>query len=75
MPFDLSMSFLFPLILLAVFLSRGIWIIMEYERGVVFRLGRYRMTKLAGLRWVIPFIDRVIKVSLGPSRWTSPPRT
>ncbi len=74
MPFDLSMSIVFPLILLAVFLSRGIWIIMEYERGVVFRLGRYRMTKLAGLRWVIPFIDRVVKVSLRTVAMDVPPQ-
>lgn len=37
-------------------------IIMEYERGIVYRLGRVAGIKERGLRWLIPFIDSVIKV-------------
>jgi len=36
----------------------------EYQRGVVFRLGRLAATKGPGWFWLIPLIDRVIKVDL-----------
>jgi regulator of protease activity HflC (stomatin/prohibitin superfamily) len=42
----------------------GIRIITEYERGVVFRLGRYTGVKTAGLKWIIPGIDRMVRISL-----------
>ena len=56
-----------PLILagvLALFFVSGVRILQEYERGVVFRLGRYAGVKEAGFRWLIPLIDRLVKVSL-----------
>lgn len=49
---------------LLVVLSMAVRIINEYERGVVFRLGRIADTKTAGLRFLIPFVDRMIKVDL-----------
>ncbi|MBI2566831.1 MAG: slipin family protein [Candidatus Schekmanbacteria bacterium] len=40
-------------------------VINEYERGVLFRLGRILPSpKLPGLRLVIPFVDRMVRVSL-----------
>ncbi len=45
------------------FLS-GIRIIMEYQRGVIFRFGRLMASKPAGLRWIIPLIDRMKKIDL-----------
>jgi regulator of protease activity HflC (stomatin/prohibitin superfamily) len=42
----------------------GIRILAEYERGVVFRFGRYTGVKEAGLRWIIPAVDRMVKISL-----------
>ncbi len=50
-------------ILLALFVA-GIRIIQEYERGVVFRLGRFNDVKAAGFKWIIPGIDRLVRVSL-----------
>ncbi len=41
-----------------------IYILREYERGVVFRLGRYTGVKEAGFRWIIPGVDRMVKISL-----------
>jgi len=50
-------------VLIVLFLS-GIRILNEYERGVVFRLGRVvRPEKGPGLKWIIPFVDRMVKVS------------
>ena len=42
----------------------GIAIVKEYERGVVFRLGKLRSTRNPGLRFMIPFADNMMKVSL-----------
>jgi len=50
--------------LIFIWLFSGIRIVMEYQRGVVFRFGRLVKTKNAGLRWIIPFIDKMFKVSL-----------
>jgi regulator of protease activity HflC (stomatin/prohibitin superfamily) len=50
--------------ILALLMIAGIRIITEYERGVVFRLGRYAGVKTAGLKWIIPGIDKMVKVSL-----------
>jgi regulator of protease activity HflC (stomatin/prohibitin superfamily) len=38
--------------------------VQEYERGVIFRLGRVQGAKGPGLFFIIPFIDRMIKVEL-----------
>ena len=51
--------------LLLLFLANAIKIINEYERGVVFRLGRVLdMPKGPGVVLIIPFIDRMVKISI-----------
>ena len=52
------------LILIIFFLSSAIKVIREYDRAVVFRLGRFLSVKGPGLIILIPVIDRMIKVSL-----------
>ena len=60
----------FPIyiIIIAVFaifiLSTAIKILREYERGVIFRLGRLIKTKGPGIIFLIPIVDRMVKVSL-----------
>src|SRR5450631_1118464 len=50
--------------LLVIALS-GLRIAQEYERGVVFRLGRYRGLRGPGLYWIIPLnIDRAVRVDI-----------
>ena len=46
------------------FLSASLRILNEYERGVVFRLGRVVGAKGPGLILLIPIVDRMVKVSL-----------
>jgi len=58
------MSFLFILFLVVYFLSSAIKILKEYERGVVFRLGRIIPVKGPGLVLIWPLIDKLVKVSL-----------
>jgi len=47
-----------------IFLSAAVKILQEYERGVVFRLGRYVGTRGPGLVLLIPFVERLEKVDL-----------
>ena len=56
------LSFIFFFVLI-YFLS-GIRILPEYERGVIFRLGRLAGIKGPGLFWIIPGIDRMQRVDL-----------
>ena len=58
------MSFLFIIFLVVYFLSSAIKILKEYERGVVFRLGRIIPVKGPGLVLIWPLIDKLVKVSL-----------
>ncbi len=50
------------LILFLVLLVKSFGINQEYQRGVLFRLGRLGETKGPGLYWLIPFVDRVVRV-------------
>jgi len=45
-------------------LSMAIKIVTEFERGVIFRLGRLIGAKGPGLFLIIPFVDRMVKVDL-----------
>lgn len=51
-------------ILVVLFLANAIRVLNEYERGVIFRLGRVLRAKGPGLILLIPVIDRMQKVSL-----------
>jgi regulator of protease activity HflC (stomatin/prohibitin superfamily) len=51
-------------LILVCFFVAGIRILAEYERGVMFRFGRFTGVKLPGFRWIIPGIDRMLKVSV-----------
>jgi regulator of protease activity HflC (stomatin/prohibitin superfamily) len=62
------------LALLIGIISSAVRILFEYERGVVFRLGRFAMVKGPGLRFIIPVVDRIIKVSLRTVAMDVPPQ-
>lgn len=47
-----------------IIISASVKIVTEYERGVIFRLGRLIGTKGPGLFLIIPFVDRMVKVDL-----------
>ncbi|MCC6279987.1 MAG: hypothetical protein IT262_05275 [Saprospiraceae bacterium] len=56
---------LFPIFVIVVaILISGIRIAQEYQRSVVFRLGRFQSIKGPGLYWIIPFIERQQKVDI-----------
>ncbi len=58
------MSYIVAVVLIVLFLASAIRILKEYERAVVFRLGRVIKTKGPGLIILIPVIDKMVKVSL-----------
>ena len=51
-------------ILAAIFLPQMIRILREYERGVIFRLGKLLGVKGPGLIFLIPIVDRMVKMDL-----------
>ncbi len=60
----MSASLLAILVILGLFLASAIRVLREYERGVIFRLGRLIGAKGPGLILLIPIIDKMQKVSL-----------
>ncbi len=52
------------LFIILILLAMSIKIVKEYERAVIFRLGRLIGTKGPGLFFIIPFIDYMVKVDL-----------
>ena len=59
------MEFLIPPLFFAVFiLASSIKIIKEYERGIVYTLGKYTGTRDAGLRIIIPFVQQMERVDV-----------
>jgi regulator of protease activity HflC (stomatin/prohibitin superfamily) len=65
LPVQLPIGILAALIVLALIIVNSIKILPEYERGVVFRLGRLRpMDYGPGLFLLIPVVDRMIRISL-----------
>ena len=55
---EMLTSIFAPIIVVAVILLSGFRIAQEYQRAVVFRLGRFTGIKGPGLYWLIPFIER-----------------
>ncbi len=52
----------------------GFRVLAEYERGVLFRFGRFIEVKQAGLRWIIPGIDRMVRIGLREIVMDVPPQ-
>ncbi|HPQ44987.1 MAG TPA: slipin family protein [Syntrophales bacterium] len=61
-------------VLVVMFLAAAIRILNEYERGVIFRLGRIIATKGPGLIILIPVIDRMVKVDMRIITMDVPPQ-
>ena len=58
-------AWLVPIVLLAIIvLPQAIRILREYERGVIFRLGKLLGTKGPGMIFLIPIVDRMVKMDL-----------
>lgn len=60
--------------IIGLIILSGIRILYEYERGVIFRLGRLSGTKGPGFKWIIPGIDKMMKISLRVITMDVPPQ-
>ncbi len=69
MPFGVSI-----LVVVILILASAIRILKEYERGVIFRLGRLTATKGPGIIFLWPLIDKMVKVSLRTVVMDVPPQ-
>ena len=61
-------------VLVVLFFANAIKIVREYERGVIFRLGRLVGAKGPGIFLVIPIIDKMVKVTLRTITLDVPPQ-
>ncbi len=69
MPFGVSI-----LVVVILILASAIRILKEYERGVIFRLGRLTATKGPGIIFLWPLIDKMVKISLRTVVMDVPPQ-
>lgn len=59
-------AFMIPLafFLIIFIVIPGFRIVMQYEKGIVFTLGRYTSTRNPGLRWFVPYIQTMQKIDM-----------
>src|SRR3954469_20427249 len=70
----ISGGFMFLLFLAGVFLVMTVKVLNEYERGVIFRLGRIIGAKGPGLIILIPLVDRMMRVDMRTVTMDVPPQ-
>ncbi|MBI2132109.1 MAG: slipin family protein [Candidatus Tectomicrobia bacterium] len=70
----MNYSLIVLLVIVVLFLISAIRIMNEYERAVIFRLGRFYRTKGPGLILVLPIIDRAVRVGLRLVTMDVPPQ-
>jgi regulator of protease activity HflC (stomatin/prohibitin superfamily) len=61
---EFNFALLIALVIVIIILSQAIKIVREYERVVIFRLGRLSGAKGPGIFFIIPIVDRVILMDL-----------
>ncbi len=62
------------IVFVVIILGSAIKILKEYERGVIFRFGRLRGAKGPGIFLIIPFVDKMVRVSLRTVTMDVPPQ-
>jgi regulator of protease activity HflC (stomatin/prohibitin superfamily) len=61
---DVLIFLIAAIILLIIIVVAAVKVVQEYERGVIFRLGRLQGAKGPGIFLIIPLVDRMVKVDL-----------
>jgi len=62
MPQQIGSGFVVAIIVVVILMYMSIRRVMEWERGVVLRLGKFQSIRGPGLRWIWPIIDQLLKV-------------
>jgi regulator of protease activity HflC (stomatin/prohibitin superfamily) len=70
----MSMPLIVLIVLVVMFLASAIRVLNEYERAVIFRLGRLIATKGPGLIILIPVVDKMVKVDMRTITMDVPPQ-
>jgi regulator of protease activity HflC (stomatin/prohibitin superfamily) len=70
----ISPAIFFLIVFLVILASSSIKILREYERGVIFRLGRLIGSKGPGLIFIIPGVDKLLRISLRTVALEIPPQ-
>lgn len=70
----LPVPMIVTIVLVVMFLASAIKILNEYERAVIFRLGRIRDVKGPGLIVIIPMVDKIVKVDMRTITMDVPPQ-
>ncbi len=71
----MSLPVLFAIVIVLLYLINALNILKEYERGVIFRLGRVReAAKGPGVIWVFRPLDQIVRVSLRQEAMEVPPQ-
>jgi len=70
----LPSGFFFLIIFLVILAASAIKILREYERGVIFRLGRLIGAKGPGIIFIIPGVDKLLRISLRTVTMDIPPQ-
>ena len=70
----MSIGILVAIAIPAVLFILGLRVLPEYERGVVFRLGRFQGVRSAGWKWIIPGVDRMVRIGLREIVMDVPPQ-
>ena len=71
----MSITAIVILVIVFLIIISGLKILYEYERGVIFRLGRITGVRGPGFIIVIPFLEKMVRVSLRLVTMDVPPRT
>ena len=58
------LAYVLPIVVLVILVAYSVRILREYERGVVFTLGRLQGVKGPGLIFVIPPVQQMVRVDL-----------
>jgi regulator of protease activity HflC (stomatin/prohibitin superfamily) len=61
---DYAALYGWEIVVALVLLAQGLRINQEYQRGVVYRLGRLKGVKGPGVIWIIPFLERMVRVDI-----------
>jgi regulator of protease activity HflC (stomatin/prohibitin superfamily) len=71
---NLTIGLVLLIVVVVFIISSAVKILMEYERGVIFRLGRFSRTGGPGLTLIIPFIEQLRRVDLRLVTMDVPPQ-
>ena len=72
--FGINLFWIIALVFILLIIASAVRILVEYERGVIFRLGRFAGVRGPGLRFIIPIVDKMVKINMRTVAMDVPPQ-